>query len=444
VHFGSDSSANRTRNQSLRANYISVFGESRILRAMKKRVRVLTQVVFLTFLLCGCSDKAQPPSSGAEVTLGADPAATIIEIFGEPDRLARTERLISALRAVPADQTQVFPDAMSGLEFPNRELDRVLVVTAWAKYDAPAATKWAKKRERVEIVRDTMFSETVYAWARKDPESFLADMEMAHYIRPGIRKSIMRPLIRGWFDSGAPRLEPFIHDMTPQSMDRQRALDILIHFKTARDGPAAMIEWATALRGDVRYKSEVNSRVAAELVTIAPQFAVDWCERICSTPVGAGMIHLMAVAWAGKSGEDAMDFVISQPDSIEVQTAARAGFRQFIMKEPDRALAWFDTTTDQQRYGPILQGPIGMYIHKRSMLNQHLVSIEWLKYVDDEEFRKRSLKPILSRWIRIDQSEAEAWMAQSSMSEEEKQELIEARQKVLRNSESKRKVRLQN
>ena len=108
---------------------------------MKNRLCVLAQVVLLVFLSSGCSDDVPRSSNTANGILGADPTSTILEIFGEKDRFVRTTKLISALRAVPADQTTVFEEVLNGLSLPNRQLDRVLVVTAWAKHDAASATK---------------------------------------------------------------------------------------------------------------------------------------------------------------------------------------------------------------------------------------------------------------------------------------------------------------
>lgn len=387
---------------------------------MKNRSRVLAQVVLLLFVFLGCSEDAPQSSSAAKAVLDADPASTILEIFGEPDRFVRTEKLISVLRAIPADQTHAFEEALNGLDFPNRELDRVLVITAWAKHDAAAATKWAKNKERVDIVRNAMFAESVYAWALVDHESFLSDMEMALYLLPGIDASILRALIKGWFDSGGKNLEAYIRDMTPQSMDRQRAVDTLVKIKTARDGAAAMIEWAKALRGDRYYKASVYSRVAAAVVLIDSKRVLDWCAEICDSELGKEMPHMIAAAWVAQSGEEAMDFIASQPNAVGVRTGARAAYRRFLKADPDRAFAWIETLTEEQRRGPVMQGPIGMYVNRRSALGYPLQAIEWLDYLQEETDRESGTITIMRRWLRTDESAAEAWMAQSSMSEEAK------------------------
>jgi len=389
---------------------------------MKIRLHVLIQFVLLAslFVFPGCSEDAQQTSSSSETVLGADPATVILEVFGEPDRFARTEKLISVLRAVSADQAYAFEEALIGLDTPNSELDRVLILTAWAKYDAPAATKWVKNHEREDIVRNAMFAESVYIWALEDHESFLSDMEMALFIAPGFEPAALRAFIKGWFDSGAPRLESFIRDMTRDTIDRQRSVDTLIGLMTERDGAVAMVEWAKAVRGDVHYRASVNSRVAAEVVLIDSKLITDWCAEICDTKLGEEMPHMIAASWVMQSPEEAMDFISSMPNAISVRTGTRAAFRRFVIADPDRALAWLETTTEEQRKGEVLQGPVAAYVNRSSLAGQNLLALEWLEYVSHEEEREKGAIMIVRRWLENDESAAEAWMAESSMSEEAK------------------------
>jgi hypothetical protein len=416
------SSANSIQSPWPGVEIVSIFCGSRILSAMKNRLRNLAQLALLFFLFSGCSEEVRQSPGSAKVALSGDPVARVIEVFAESDRLLRTEKLISLLRAFPTDQANRFEEVLDGINFPNRELDRALVISAWAKQDPVAATKWAKHHERSDIVRSSMYSDSVYLWALKDPESFLADMEMAVFAATGFNSSALKAFIRGWFDSGKPGLETYIRDLRPQSEDRQRAIDTLAKIRVERDGAAATIEWAKTLRGDKRYKAAVYARVAAKAVTHDSDAVVEWCAEVCDSKVGEEMPHFIAAAWVRKSGEDAMDFIVAQPDRISVRTGARAAYRHFVVSDPDRALAWMDTTTDEQRRGPVLQGPVWMYVNERSTrrMKMPLVAIEWTDYIQSESERESAFIMIARRWLDVDETAAEAWMAGSSMSEEAK------------------------
>ncbi len=396
---------------------------------MMNRLHALAQAALLLFVFSGCSEEVRQTSSTPEIVLGADPAATILEIFGMEDRFARTENLISVLREIPADQVDAFEAALNGLADPHREIDRLLVLTAWANYDAPAATRWAMNDEPVDLVRDVMFGESVYLWTLKDHESFLSDPEIAESIQPHFGPAILRPFVMGWFDSGAPGLETYIRDMIPSSADRGRAVDTLVEIKTERDGAAAMVEWAKALPGETDYKTLVNSRVAAEVVLLDSELIVNWCIEICNTELGKGMLSMIANSWVMESPEEAMDFVTSQHGSIGVQIGSRSAYNRFLKADEERAFAWMEATTEERRRGPIMQGPVASYANRRSAGGNNLIALNWLEYIQDEEDRELGQIQIARRWLRIHEDEAEAWMAQSPMSEEAQ---FEAHQSSLR------------
>ena len=63
-----------------------------------------------------------------------------------------------------------------------------------------------------------------------------------------------------------------------------------------------------------------------------------------------------------------------------------------------------------------------MYINNRSAQNEPLVAIEWLDYLQDEDARDGGRIMVMRRWLGHDAVAAEAWMAESSMSEEAKAE----------------------
>ncbi len=408
--------------------FVSDSEESRILGAMKNRSRLLVQLVLLLllFLFAGCAEDAERSSGVAAIRLGADPAATIIELFAEPDRFVRTENLIAILRAIPADESYIFEEALNGLTVPHRELDRVLIITAWAKVDPMGATKWAKNKERVDIVKNAMFGEAVYQWAFQDIDSLLADMEMAILMAVGTHSAMLRSLIAGWFDSGSPNLETYIRDMTPQSMDRQRATSVYIALKAKRDGPAATVEWAKNVAGDPDYMLSVYSRTAAEIIMIEPQLILDWCVEACRTPNGKDMTHFIAAAWVEESPVEAMDFIVSQPNEIGVRTGVRAAYRKFIRDDEDGALTWMESSTEEQRHLKVFEGAIGMYVNRVSAAGNPLLALEWLEYIEDEKSKAMGLKRILRRWLRMHEDVAEEWMAQSSMTEETKEETRQA------------------
>jgi hypothetical protein len=378
---------------------------------MKNSLRYLFSFValFVLLVVAGCAEDASQ-SAGTPVTIGEDPGATINEILDIPERFERVGRLIAILRAIPADQIDVIPAVLDELQMPLREFERVLLVSAWSKVDPEAATKWAMRKERNELLRSTMFSETAYAWALKDPESIRTDFKVGMYSLRGWDPTMLRGFVRGWFDSGEPDLESFIRDLGRAGDDRQRAISELVKIKSEQESPDALIAWATGLSGEVRYRAYVYSRVAADIAAIDPALAVAWCNEVCDSKVGEDMPHWIASSWVRNAGAEAMDWIIAQPDSPSVRVGLRASYRRFLMSAPEEADAWLEKFSKEKLAGLLLQGPVIMYANRQSNLGRNEVAIEWTELIENDWERERSLTTIARRWLRRDAETAEGWL----------------------------------
>jgi hypothetical protein len=387
---------------------------------MKNRIREIASLVAVLFLFSGCSQDAPQSSLPAELS-GAELTSTILDIYAVPDRFDRLEKIVSVLRGVQAGQGDALEAALDGLDFPNRELERVLIITAWSTFDPIAATKWVVTHERTEIIRVTMLSESVYQWALNDPEGMLRDAYMVAYARTGWDPTTLRTLIRGWYDSGEPNLEQFVYTLPRLGDDRQRGVSALIESKLEHEGVEAVIAWAKAsIAGDVPYKQYIYSRLAGDIAKIDPARAIAWCDEICDTQLGEEIPLWIATVWVVDSGAEAMDWITARDaDVISVRVGARAAYRRFLLHARDGAFAWMEATTEQQRLEQeALQGPLFMYINERSGLGAAEEAIEWTQYITDDATRDELLRRIAMRWLRLDPVAAEAWLAQSSLSEE--------------------------
>lgn len=395
---------------------------------MKNQLRLLASFIGLSLLLllAGCGENAQQ-SAAPEAVISDDPAADILEILEIRDRFERTESLLATLRAIPAKQIEAIPTVLNDLRMPLREFERVLLISAWAKVDPEAATKWAMTKEKHDFLRSAMFSETTYAWALEDPESLRTDFKVGMYSVRGWDPAMLRAFVRGWYDSGEPELETFIRDLGRSGDDRQRAISELIKVKLEKETPDEMIAWATTLDGETKYRSYVYSRLAADIAAIDPERAVAWCEEICDGDVGEEMPHWIASSWVRDAGAEAMDWIMARPNSTPVRVGIRASYRRFLKSAPEEADAWLEKFSDEDRYGERLQGPVIMYVNRQSNLTNDDVAIEWTKYIDNDWERERSLTTIGRRWLRRDEEAAKRWLSENEeLSDDVKTDLLKA------------------
>ncbi len=395
---------------------------------MKNRIRGIAVLLTVAlFMLTGCSED-EPQSALPTEMSSAELTSTILDIFGEPNRFDRLERIIAVLRGVKPGQGDALEAALDGLKFPNRELERVLITTAWSKIDPMAATIWVVTHERTEIVRFTMLNESVYEWALADPEGMLRDPLMVKYKQMGWDPTTLRAFIRGWYESGKPNLDEFVYTLPNLGDDRQRGVSAWIESKLKHEGPEAVIAWATAsMRGDLPYRQYIYSRLAGDITKTDPARAMAWCKEVCDTKLGEEIPLWIATVWVVDSGAEAMDWITARdPSVIANRVGARAAYRRFVLNNRKGAIEWMENTTEQQRVEQeAMQGPLFMYINETSGLGSTTEAIEWTKYITDDAERDELLMRIGRRWLRWDPPAAEAWLAQSSLSEDQRQKAHE-------------------
>ena len=390
-------------------------------------------VLFLVLALLATScadegDRSAARTGGSTVESEAAGKDRLRMIFEMPDRLDRVEALVAALRAMSPEDVGRFRALLRDRDLPLRDLERVLVVAAWADHDPEAATAWAIRGERGGS-KEAAIADAVREWARLDPEAVIREYDI-NLIAPN-HPGILVGLIEGWFETGdVALLESYVQDLG-NSDSRQRAVSALARLRVLRDGPEATIRWAESIpTTEARFKTSIYRRVALEIAQTRPRLAADWCDRVCDSPYGDSVAELIAREWAEEDGGSAMEWVLAGPDGMDTQVAVRAAYRAFLIADADAALAWIEGTTEEQRHDDRLQGAVAMYVNKRSWEpGQADVAIEWANYLKNEAERELALISIARRWRYRDEEAAEAWLADSPLSEEAR---VKAREPVQR------------
>jgi hypothetical protein len=299
---------------------------------------------------------------------------------------------------------------------PLLQLERILLITAWARADPPGAMNWAVRWEPAST-RKAAMAQAMGAWARQDPEALVQAYDVVSLSKDNL--SALVALVEGWFESNPEGVEAFILDMNGGD-ERQRAIRVLARLRIARDGGIATREWAQNLRANKAFKRTLYSHVGGQLVSVDLEQAIEWCRAVCDMEVGNSTVHKIGVEWAKFAGADAMDWLLLQPTTLVNRAAIRATYRRFLIDGRKEALAWMETTKPEMRREQMLQGPVGMYLIQRSWRDPE-IGIEWTQYLLDDSERENALVTIAKRWLKNDESAAEAWLTQSPLSEESRE-----------------------
>jgi hypothetical protein len=379
--------------------------------AMHNRVWIGIAASILLYALAGCGDDASDRVASGEKRASAMPLREIVTIR---DGLDRVELLVARLRATKPEDVEELKAALKDRGQPVGPLERALVIEAWSRHDPEGAVRWALRRE-TGAVRDRAVQSAVRDWARQDPEAVLEVYDVGRMASQ--QPSLLTGFIEGWFEAeDSQYLDDFVRDLGPTD-ERVRGLKTLAELHVARDGVEPAIRWAESLSGDPKFKSSLYRAVAAEVARSEPGVATAWCDRVCGTTNAEWLPTDLAQSWARHSGADAMDWLMTRPDEQETWIAARSAYREFVLADRAGALAWMEGTTEEQRRSRVLQGPVGMYISAVTDRDPD-VATEWVLYLQDESQRELAWITIARRWRRRDEAAAEAWLANSPLSEE--------------------------
>jgi len=390
--------------------------------------------LILTVVSMACTGEERDRSAvrAGESTTGENHWRAILEI---QDRLDRVSALVVALRAVPPEDVgqlhELLRDSDSGLQ----DLERVMVIAAWADHDPEAATAWAIQGERGKS-QNQAIEEAVRAWARVDPEAVIREYDIS--LLAVNHTGLLYGLIKGWFETGDwAALEAFVRDLG-ETDSRQRAVTALAWLRVGRDGAEEAIRWAESLPSThEKYKMSVYRRVAREIAKTQPRMAADWCNRVCDSAYGSMMSDMIALEWAKDDGEATMEWLLTRPDGIETRGAVSTGYRIFLSEDPEAALAWMEQTTEEQRHDMRLQRAVRKYVSKRSWQeDQADVAIHWAGYLKNQDERETMLIQIAQRWRDRDEKAAEAWLEASPLSDESRMKAREPLKKIGRGARS--------
>ena len=385
----------------------------------------LVPALALALVVVGCGEEKPNRSTVRTEAAGATTGqGRLGAIFEMPDRIDRVEALVAALRAIGPDEVGQLRELLQDRDVPLRNLERILVVAAWADHDPEAATAWAIRSEQGDS-QEAAIADAVREWARVDPEAVIREYDI-NRIAPNHRGLVIG-LIEGWFETGdLALLESFVRDLG-DSDSRQRAVTTLARLRVSRDGPEAVIRWAESIpSAEAKFKTSVYRRVGREIARTHPRLAADWCDRVCDSPYGSAMAGLIVGEWAKEDGAAAMDWVLTRPDGPDTRVAIRSAYRAFMLADADAALAWMEATAEEQRHDDLLQGAVAMYVTMRSWQpGQAGVAIEWAGYLKEEAARERALISTVRRWRERDEAAAEAWLADSPLSEEAREKARE-------------------
>ena len=255
-------------------------------------------------------------------------------------------------------------------------------------------------------------------WAAVDPEAALvAAQAMRGHTEPEVIRTAEVALVRGWFESGHAGLEQYIRDLG-RSIQRQRALFAYALAILRKQGSEALMRWAESVpEADAVYKLSVYRQVTSALGVFDRDAALRWCDAHCDGPYGSGLRQRIARPWLrDEGGVPPLEWLSREPEGEDKETSLRVIFATWGIIDREAALDWMAAQTAGEP-APWVRSIFAHYA-KLLAADSPAKAIEWAERVEDDREREAALILVAHMWRQQDEAASEAWLLQSSLSEE--------------------------
>jgi len=377
-------------------------------------------------------DAAPPPSASVSPSVEIESISAgetltdvvrdaLYDVVQDDDPFSRARRLGTLLPTLGPETVSTVKPILEdlALKFRLGSTEVELLVRYWATHQPEEATRWAVEQSPTAY-RIAAVNASLTLWAKADPGTALiaADEWME---RTDVRDVLLSAAVRGWYAANdPPELMQFIKGLGI-GFNRQRALSTYIRALATNRGVDAVMRWAESLPDDnQRYKLAVYRQVASGVTLFDLDAGLRWCEAHCEGPYGSGLRRLVSSNWARRDGEAAISWLLSVPEYAERDFTLQSAFKLWLPKDRDAALVWMAAQTTGKR-DPWTQ-PMFALCAQSLAADSPAEAIVWADRIEDDS-REFTLIQVARAWRKVDEAASEAWLLESSLSEEAREEV---------------------
>lgn len=365
--------------------------------------------------LAGCDAGSPPPPSAPEAPSSVS-GGSLSEVLRDADPYARARKLGALLPTLGAE---AIPELQAALRDPTLELwsvEHELLVRFWASHEPEKATRWAADRAP-DLYRSAAVMAALPSWVRADLQKALVAVREWQRWRPDIHEAASRALVLGWYAAGHPGLTQYIQDLGT-AIASQIALTTYLRAAIENEGSEPVMSWAESIpREDAAFKLTVYRQLASTLPLFDQAAGLRWCEAHCDGPFGNNLRKLIAVRWVRHDGPAAFAWLSTAPEGHEKNLAIRVTFHEWADWDPEAALAWMAEQTAGGEVPAWLEPALPVYADRLAWKSP-ATAIEWAQRIEKEREREVTLIKVARTWRASDEAAAEAWLAESPLSEE--------------------------
>ena len=360
----------------------------------------------------GCGD-SRLESAEASGSAGMGPA--LRAALAEGSRLERFRVLTETLDGLEpgnlAEAVAVYDGELSGLG----DCEIGIFVDAWARFDPLSAVEHVRgwplmSKRKVGLER------AIQSWALRHPEEARMAAEEIIADQPGFRSVLIENLGLGWTYSGHPGVVAFVGDLP--TVLRSRANVAMVGAQTRRLGAAGLLSWAdevlVELEGDREFQRGFFRRVAHAAGQREPERTAVWVGEHAGSAYAYDGPRIVGQHWVNRDPAAAFEWLSAGKADEETADAIRRVLTRWFEQDRPAAEDWLESAERTT----LPDSALDYYAQDLVKRLEIEMAISWAESIRDESLREASLGTVATPWYRREPAAAEAWLQQSSLSEE--------------------------
>jgi len=358
-------------------------------------------------------EESRLESAGTSGSAGMGPA--LRAALAEGSRLERFRVLTETLDGLEpgnlAEAVAVYDGELSGLG----DCEIGIFVDAWTRFDPLSAVEHVQ-RWPLMSKRKVGLELAIQGWALRRPEEARVAVEEMMEDQPGFKMLLIENLVLGWTYSGSPGVVAFVAEL-PTAL-RSRANVAMVGAQTRRLGAAGLLSWADEVLVELEEKREFQRgffrRVAHMAGRRDPERAAAWAGRHAGSGYGTDGRRIVGQHWVKRDPAATLEWLSAEAEDEEGAEAIRRVLSRWLELDRPAAEQWLDSASPATLPDPALD------FYARDLVKRLEIemAISWAESIRDESLREASLKAVATPWYRREPEAAEAWLQQSSLSEE--------------------------
>ncbi len=382
----------------------------------KNRWIATTSVLIAVLLGPSCKQEEQTtqpePATASEVPAPRLPEnATLEQALDFPEAFQRIQRVAQILDQAKPAQLPSIQGAFEAAPLPWGDLEYVLFITWWARFDPNEAMSYCLAELRLKHPRAA--AAVLRTWGQTDPLGALTSgwLDARSLESPGLNPEFIDPLVVGWFESGKPGLDAFIQGL--KDSPKISALNAYMRMRILRDGSREALEWSIA----APFTPEDQRLLLATALNIVarrdPKLAIEWLAVAKTKGIDTRtFVARIGRGWATSSPRDAMEWVITEElaEPLEFFRAVADIAATWLEKDEEGLHQWLTTQTKDGWTDVVRRQAISYHV------TAHDFKVDWPEMISraaeliNEAPRQLMYVWIVQRWKVVQPEAATKWL----------------------------------